>query len=294
MKKLILSLSLAFLCGLYLQAQEEETTETSFSDDNGGALTNKKGAVILPQSGDYAFGCNATPFINTFGNLIKINSGGAFNSTAAFNFLDANNTIFGKYYVSSTMAYRGKVRIGMTNTVNKVLVDDLTSTDTPPPQVEDKQTIATKNILLGGGIEYRLGKSRLQGFYGGEALLGFATNKTSYKYGNALDSTSNYVHTTHSTSFGQTQGLVTNKGGTVFTFGLRGFIGAEYFFFPKLSVGSEFGWGINYQSTGKGKQVVETWESGEATETETETAGGSALNIDTDNFSGVLYLMFHF
>jgi hypothetical protein len=33
-------------------------------------------------------------------------------------------------------------------------------------------------------------------------------------------------------------------------FGLRGFIGAEYFFMPKMSIGGEFGWGLAYVKNG--------------------------------------------
>ena len=68
-----------------------------------------------------------------------------------------------------------------------------------------------------------------------------------------------------------------------FGIGVRGFIGAEYFIFPKIAIGAEYGWGIGYQMSGKGKQTVESINAGTTIgEVETETAGSSKFGFDTD------------
>ena len=41
----------------------------------------------------------------------------------------------------------------------------------------------TKNIVLSGGLEFRRGHNRLQGYYGGEALVTFDGNSTKYTWG---------------------------------------------------------------------------------------------------------------
>ncbi len=73
--------------------------------------------------------------------------------------------------------------------------------------------------------------------------------------------------------------------------GVRGFIGAEYFIFPKISMGAEYGWGIGYQMTGKGKTTVESIGGTPAKvgTLETETAGSSKFGLDTDLNQGTIF-----
>ena len=78
--------------------------------------------------------------------------------------------------------------------------------------------------------------------------------------------------------------VTSDKSGKTFGIGVRGFIGAEYFIFPKISVGGEFGWGIGYSMTGASTQKTETTGgTGPAVGT-TESKGNktSSLTLDTD------------
>ena len=255
-------------------------------------LKSKTGVPILPEAGDYAIGIDATPIFNFFGNMVKINSGAAFADPAAWNFVDGTNAIYGKYYKDAETALRINLRIGKHSFKDVELVTDVTSTETPPAEVEDVQKISSSTIILGLGMEKHRGKGRLSGFYGGEAQLMMAGYKEKYEYGNAL-STTNPAHTS---TFGQAPGLLTLKNGSTFGFGVRAFVGVEYFFAPKISVGGEFGWGIMFAKEGKGKTEVEAWDvaSGGPKTTEAETAGESNFDIDTDNFGGCINLTFHF
>jgi hypothetical protein len=259
---------------------------------NAQELKSKTGVPILPEAGDYAIGIDATPIFDFFGNMIKINSGAAFADPASWDFVDGTNAIYGKYYQDAETALRANLRIGKHSFKDVELVTDVTSTETPPAEVEDIQKISSSAYILGVGMEKHRGKGRLSGFYGAEAQFMLAGYKETYEYGNSLSAT----NTAHTSTFGQTAGILTDKSGTNWGFGVRGFVGVEYFFAPKVSVGGEFGWGIMYSKEGKGKTEVEAWDfvSGGAKTTETETAGERNFDIDTDNFGGCINLTFHF
>jgi hypothetical protein len=98
-----------------------------------------------------------------------------------------------------------------------------------------------------------------------------------------------------------TSRTLTSKAGSTFGFGVRGFIGAEYFFAPKMSIAAEYGWGLNLSSTKGSETVTEFWGLADANATvesnyEITTMGGKTSNfgIDTDNLGGAIRLMFHF
>ncbi len=98
------------------------------------------------------------------------------------------------------------------------------------------------------------------------------------------------------------------KNGTYFTFGLRAFIGVEYFILPKISLGGEFGWGLGLRTGGKTTTTYESVGNKNAIPpgndqvgtTEIEAPSGRIIRFDTDNFnsmygpSGSLRLNFHF
>lgn len=283
-----------FMLGVIVYSQAQTgTTSTTPEAGSGDCLKSKKGCTVLPEAGDWALGIDATPIFNLVGNLIKINSGAAFTDPSSFNFMDGSNAIYGKYFTDEHSAYRGKVRIGLNNTKNINLVDDLTSTSIPPAQLEDISSTSSTNIILGGGIEKHKGKSRIQGFYGGEALLIYSSSKTKYTYGNALSAINPIGNNTFNPAM---DGVVMDKSGKTFGIGARGFVGVEYFFAPKVCLGGEFGWGIDFLKTGNGSVEKEEWSNAdlEVKTTTTETGGGSVFNMDTDNFGGSIYLLFHF
>src|SRR5690606_21841534 len=49
------------------------------------------------------------------------------------------------------------------------------------------------------------------------------------------------------------------EGATTFLIGARGFIGVEYFFTPKISIGGEFGYTLGFQTEGKNVVTTEQW-----------------------------------
>ena len=59
-------------------------------------LQSKKGEAYLPEAGDWSIGVDATPFLNYVGNFLS----SAGNSAPTQDFLNANQTIIGKYCVT--------------------------------------------------------------------------------------------------------------------------------------------------------------------------------------------------
>jgi len=258
------------------------------------------------ESGDWAIGIDATPFLNYFGNFI---GGAGLNSAPTWNFLTTNQTITGKYFVEDDMAYRGSLRLGFgSQSANSMIGQDGAAAPTYPNlpiTVEDTWKGGSMNIGLSGGIEYRKGSGRLVGFYGGELGIMLSSSSASYSYGNAMTTTG-----ASSTDFGTGNlngdpvygvgRLTESKSGSTFGLGLRGFIGAEYFILPKMSIGGEFGWGLAFVSNGAGSEM---WESTDGTQVATIEHTGtktSSFGFDTDSNNSVfgpagsLRLTFHF
>lgn len=234
-------------------------------------LVTKKGVPILPESGDWAISIDASPILRYIGNLA---SSTGTNPAPTFNFLSGNHTILGKYYIDSEKAYRLGARLGLASNSSTSKVVFIPTPD-PIYYVDDVSTTSNTNIGLTFGMEWRKGKTRLQGFYGTEAGLAVSSSSTSNTYGNNLS------------SYNPGSRLVNNTSGTLFGIGFRGFIGAEYFLFPKIAVGGEFGWGLTLRTVGEGKTISENW-TGTAVKTNTSPTGGStSFGFDSDNLSSI-------
>ena len=306
MKKSVLALAMAF------------GVTSAFAQD----LTSKKGEPILPEAGDWAVSVNANPFLDYMGNFFgkQLN-----NSAPTFNFLGNQSVIMGKYSKDEKTAYRVGVNIGFNTQTVKNLVNQDQQTpvvDQPAVQVTDKATFSTTGIGLTAGIEKRKGKTRLQGYYGAEVGIYVGSQHQTNTYGNtmATGTGAGTSTTPTSTDFGLASNnasggkpvvgavsasgsrITSDKLGTSFQFGVRGFVGVEYFVLPKISLGGEFGWGIGLATQGGGTKVTQTMNAANtsALSTTTKTAGSSGFVIGTDNKNsffgptGTLRLNFYF
>lgn len=273
-------------------------------------MTSKRGVPILPEQGDYALGFDAVPFIEYFGNVLNGTNDQSspspwFTQDSPFSY-----AIYGKKFVAADKAYRARVRLGFGNSkLNYEVPDKPTWTDTVNVNEtygQDESKYSYTAINLGAGVECRRGKGRVQGFWGPEIWVGMENGKYSYKYHNAIDSTmtagsyeiSQYTGTSTITSDGKR--ITEYKMGSEFAFGIRAFVGVEYFFAPKMSVSGELGWGIGLSSRGASKMTTEYYEpllsngsGGVRTETR-ETGKASGFGLDTDNAYGSINLLFHF
>jgi hypothetical protein len=280
-------------------------------------LTSKKGEPILPEAGDWAISMNADPVFEFLGNAFN---GNTKNNAANTNWLSASHTIIGKKFINEKSAYRLMLRLGFVNQTFRNMVNDDSQNGTvftfpdKQGQVEDKYRHTATNICLGAGKEWRKGKTRLQGYYGADIMIWIGSSKEKFSYGNKMSATNDTSASGGSTTtspngttwntnpdsanFGMADAVgpassrqVMNKSGMTFGIGVRGFIGAEYFIFPKIAIGAEYGLGLGYQMTGKGRRVVQ--EQGGAplqvADVDYQIAGSSKFGFDTDMNQGKIF-----
>ncbi len=293
MKKFIL-IMFAVLFSSILIAQEE----TFVSDDE---VVNKKGVSILPKAGDFALGIDASPFINLVGNMIRINDfTGPFNDPSAFNFVDGSS-IYAKYFLTDKTAVRARIDIMSSSQTLFNAVDDNDNDDNPYATVTDKWEHKENGINLGLGYEMRRGKGRVQAFYGGELNIRFGgKSEDIYEYGNSMNTDNNFPTTTYDwysgLSYDTSNRITDERTDSGFGVGMRGFVGIEYFIFPMISVGGEFGWGFSYDKSGEETTISEVWDfDDDVKETsEVNTDGSKNFNLGNDNMGGNIFILIHF
>jgi len=247
MKKILLSLAIASTM-LVANAQEN--------------MMSKRNTPILPEAGDWSVGINVDPFLYYIGNMFNDNSN---NASPSWDYVGAHPLVLNaKYVKDETTAYRAYARITFGST---------TFTPTPDTSVGSVKdtTLSTFGVVLGLGIQKSRGKGRLKGIYGAEATVSFGnkpgqgTTKIEY----------------NGTPFAGS--ITERKDGSGFGIGVRGFLGVEYFFAPKMSLSAEYGWGITFESIGAGSQTVADGAGGTKS---TDTGKQSTFGANVDNGNG--------
>lgn len=263
------------------------------------SLKNKEGFNILPEQGEFAVGFNAVPILSWIGNSFNANTNNTYAGDNKFISNLGNNVLFGKYMLEENVAIRAHLRVGIFNdSRDNYVIDD--TENKPNVFVTDNRLINNQTYTLGGGYEFRRGKGRLQGIYGGDVFFMYNKYSETYNYGNVFGQLNQAPTTTTNfgTGFAQPQGerqVNFNQGGT-FGLGLRPFVGVEYFFASKMSIGAEFGWNVMFANTADGSSVNEYYDpaSSEVIQRTVDVAGSRTWNLDTDNFNGAIFLMFYF
>lgn len=269
-------------------------------------VQNKNGVDIMPVAGEIGVGMNALPIFEYVGDLFGYTGNNTALSGNKFVSYFAGNTLFGKYMLSDNNAVRAHLRIGQFNNVYENMVFDDTQND-PDMLVTDTYTTRSSFYNFGVGYEFRRGKTRLRGTYGGELLYTFVRGtSTDYAYGNAYGAGNPAPTSTTWFSFGGVsgEGAVAERpletyGGNFNGLGLRAFAGVEYYIAPKICFGTEFGWSINAGMTGEATTRTEYWDptadgTGGVAYRDVLSSGSKGIAIDTDNFGGALYFMFWF
>lgn len=257
-------------------------------------MLSKRGEMILPQQGEMALGIDAMPILGYFGDLFN----GTIGNTTNFGFINGlytGNTLYVKYYLQDQVAIRGAVRIGMANGIDNEFVTMNQQIPDPLVQVTDKYVINSTNIGVGGDYLMYRGKGRVQGYFGGGAFVNYNTWKETFTYGNPF--TTEFTSPTWydfglGTQVTGSERTLENFNNTSLGITLKGVIGVEYFFAPKISIGGEMGLGFSAERD-KGYTTVERWTGTEIEVETTEVARDGLIGVD--NFtSGSLFIMFHF
>ncbi len=201
----------------------------AFGFANAQDLKSKKGENYLPEAGDWAISFQANPFLAYFGQVAggNVPAGGGFTANSPI-----ANSFVGKKFIDAKTAYRVIANVGFGS--NNVAAGDFVGAgDVDGDLVAEFATYKVSTLALSAGLgkEWRKGNTRLQGFYGADATINFASTKW--------------------TETNNTVGNGSFDAGTSFGLGLNGFIGAEYFILPKMSIGAQYNYGLNIASNGK-------------------------------------------
>jgi hypothetical protein len=249
---------------------------------NAQDMTSKKGVPILPETDDWSIGFDATSLINYFGNLANGNTNNNSATLGPEQYLTLVGLCVDKNDASKAM--RAKVRIGFGSSTSENPPYSGSDSLNSPSKIESSNGI---NVTLGAGMQKWRGKGRLKGFYGAEAQLMFGSGtSTTNTFAQAIDAShipNNNSRTTES------------NGGGSFGLGVGGFIGAEYFFAPKMSISAEYGWGINFNSSGAGDSTTEEWDptansgQGAVKTTTRDGSSSSSFGIDVSNSGSITF-----
>jgi hypothetical protein len=282
MKKIILSLIFSFAT-LVIFAQVS----------NDSVLRSKKGIPILPQQGDWAIGADAGPYLSYLGNI--------FNNTSNNSLYFEDYTLYARYFLSDKSALRFTLSVNDYNNMERAYVRDDAAYAVDPltrAKVQDtrKHVYTSQNLDI-AYMKFR-GYGRLLGFYGVHVGFGIGRERYEYAYGNNIT----VVNSAPSTNWGingdGSRTLETDYGYTK-TIRAGLLAGVEYYFAPKICIGSEIALNASnsWKSQGDSKferlngTVVEEFQTVSSPSGRTYSSLYSAYAA---NYGWSLYLMFHF
>src|SRR4029453_6222994 len=131
-----------------------------------GEITSNRGENWLSQDGDWGLTFDSNPLLNYVGNLFN---GTADNSIGSgLTWANSYFAVQGKKLIDANTAYRGKLRIGLGTNKSTDLVPGLSRGAQPGDQVDNVTKDSHFDIVLGAGLEKRVGSTRVVGVYGAE------------------------------------------------------------------------------------------------------------------------------
>ncbi len=225
---------------------------------------SKRGEYMLPEKGDWALGFSTDGIFEYLGNAFNGNTGNNAPTVGISNTTDNGfrGRFVGKYFTKDKAAYRVVFNLSVESNNTKlenttpVPANVVTVPVTPVPNIvgsifeSDETQISNTEFSIGVGKEWRRGKTRLQGFYGADVLLFVSTGSSKVTNYEEVNLTS----TTPAGTFKKIDDdTFESKSGVGVGFGVEGFIGAEYFLFPKIAIGAQYTYGARYIKQGAGE-----------------------------------------
>lgn len=295
MKNLLMPLLCLFLT-IALQAQDKSTPQKAkkepkikLAEEQTEPLRGKNGQLILPKKGNIGLSVNIVPLFHWLGNSFNGNIVNLYASENKFFNILGSSVIMGRWMTSDKNAFRIALGFGHNHLYDKRHYND---------QIVDTRAGSIGSYVLNIGAERRVGKGRLQGYYGIDFIVGLKTvGANTYTYGNSY-SPSN--PSPASTNWGNnipsiSSRVLTEDTKVTLSTGIRPFVGVEYFLAPKISIGAEFGGSFIYSGTFRAKQTVEVY-TGAASSVVREqyTGGGSQFSAYMDNMGGAIFMNFYF
>ncbi len=248
-------------------------------------LYSRRGVPILPETGEYGLSLNAQPLFNYAGNFFNNTADNELEIGYAYQYM-----FVGKHFITPQIANR--LKLGFSTQYDRLVIPYLGNPDETHREI-GKGT----DFLIGVGQERRRGRGRVQGLFGGEAYLRFVYVSTNYKYDRDLNDSDPVA--TPEEQMGPSGGRAirainvtldpagnaTAIQGTGLSLGLRIFVGVEYFFAPKISIGTELGLSAFFTFSGHGQVREEFFTGGETRESVTKKPADKnvALGVGADN-----------
>lgn len=273
----------------------------------------------LPEAGDVTIGINAVPFLNYLGNMFGKTQNNSINPAeiggvpAVPGLNNPTMSIFGKYFLTDQTALRLNVGVGINSTTQSNYAQDDAAVAEDPlsvDKVEDSYKYRNSGMSVAVGYEWRRGGKRLQGFWGGQAILAYSNSKHFFGYGNAItevnqdptqyDDNNNWTFpTTQPTldNIGGNSRLLMQSDGSSWTYGVGGFVGVEYYIAPKISIGCEMSLNLLWTTGSKKYQKSERFNPDfNRVEENTRWIGksDSGFRFGTENIGTSLFVAFSF
>lgn len=290
------------------------------------AQQDKPEKNYLPEEGDVTIGINAIPFLKYLGNCFsdagdntinakKIGGVPSVGFPVAPGLQNPTISIFGKYFLTDQTALRLNVGIGIGSKTQRGYVPDDAALVADPlsvAQVEDSYKYRSTGFSLAAGYEWRRGGKRLQGFWGGQAVVAYSNSKHFFNYGNAIteinqtpsqtstvwdNPVSGQTVPTLNPDIGNNSRLLQQNDGRSWTYGVGGFVGVEYYIAPKIAIGCEMSLNLLWTTEGKSLQKSERFNPDFNRVEENvrwSEPGGSAFHFGTENIGTSLYVAFSF
>lgn len=213
-----------------------------------------------PKTGDYAISVSAIPvtqYIGQFFNGAGANVYDEFGGqayiggdikTMPFRKVAPLMSVSGKYFLDKETAVRVNLGLIYQRSFTKSYSqDDAEHAINPFSEKKVIDTYMSKNtgLSLMAGIEKRAGKERLQGIYGAGLLVAATTATDKYTYGNAITDINQAPSESNGGTVAALNGFAYNRLlkdynlGATWHAGIVTFVGVEYFFMPKMSIGGE-------------------------------------------------------
>ena len=195
---------------------------------NAQDFKSKRGENFMPEAGDWAISFQAAPFLNYVGKILGGNASSPASDSPVL------NSFVGKKFITDKTANRIVFNFGFGS--NNYASAPTTAPDAvknAPPGADTYQN-SSFDLNVGLGKEWRRGSTRLQGYYGADAMIGVSS------------STWTLSNSIFPGQYTYTDGMKINLGAT-------GFLGAEYFILPKMSIGAQYNYGLKIMSQGASK-----------------------------------------
>ncbi len=300
MKKILLVIIVTLFTTSYVYAQ-------GATQEQIGVVKQQK--IYLPEKGDWAVGFNAAPILSYVGNLFNGTSGNNLNPNQLGGTITTDGVFTDdsewlkpvislnlKYMISDKVGIRANLGLNFKkNSATQYVVDDEALAIDPLSQskVVDNIIKRSSGACFSAGVEYRIGKRRVQGIFGGSYIIGGGDITTKNVYGNAMTDINQRPTTATGSSSSRT---LKNRVGNLYT-GLSAFVGFEWFVAPKIALGAEVSLSALYCYKQQRYNETESFDKTFNTvvvNTNITTPPSHNFAIGTDTIGGTLNLNFYF